>query len=313
MSAILNKPLVPFDSSLSAADAQPVIASAPAANGPDAASVPAKLIVVTEENYKYLQREIYRQSGIVLDEDKHYLLESRLMPVARTARLANLDELCTRLRTAADTALARKVIEALTTNETLFFRDIAPFDTLRQRLVPELLAKRPQKLAIWSAAASSGQEAYSIAMLIKELGMNGSSVEILGTDLSEQMLDRAREAKYAQFEVNRGLPAPYLVKYFKREGLDWQLKDEIRSMVKFSRFDLRQSMAGLGKFDIVFCRNVLIYFDVETKIKILNEILSVLNPGGYLFLGGAETTLNLQGSFDRVPIGTTVAYRKTEE
>ena len=311
MSAILNKPLVPLDSSLSAGDAQPVIASVPAANSPAAASVPAKLIVVSEENYKYLQREIYRQSGIVLDEDKHYLLESRLMPVARTARLANLDELCTRLRADSDAALARKVLEALTTNETFFFRDIAPFETLRQRLVPELLAKRPQKLAIWSAAASSGQEAYSIAMLIKELGMNGRSVEILGTDLSEQMLDRARKAKYAQFEVNRGLPAPYLVKYFKREGLDWQLKDEIRSMAKFSRFDLRQPMAGLGKFDIVFCRNVLIYFDTETKIKIFNEILSVLNPGGYLFLGGAETTLNLQGSFDRVPIGTTVAYRKT--
>ncbi len=131
-----------------------------------------------------------------------------------------------------------------------------------------------------------------------------------GTDLSEQILDRAREAKYVQFEVNRGLPAPYLVKYFKREGLDWQLKDEIRSMVKFRRFDLRQPMAALGKFDIVFCRNVLIYFDVATKIKILNQILTVMNPGGYLFLGGAETAMNLQGSFERVPIGTTVAYRK---
>ena len=282
-----------------------------AAKDPVAASVPPKLVVVSEENYQYLQQEIYRQSGIVLDDDKHYLLESRLMPVARAARLANLDELCARLRSCADAPLARKVIEALTTNETLFFRDIAPFDALRQKLIPELLAKRSPKLTVWSAAASSGQEAYSIAMLLKELGTGGRPVEILGTDLSEQVLDRAREAKYAQFEVNRGLPAPYLVKYFRREGLDWQLKDEIRTMVKFRRFDLRQPMATLGKFDIVFCRNVLIYFDVQTKIKILNQILTVLNPGGYLFLGGAETALNLQGSFERVPIGSTVVYRKT--
>jgi chemotaxis protein methyltransferase CheR len=310
MSAILNKPPAPAASSASASSNRPAATSVSASLAPAAASVPVKLAVVSEENYKYLQQEIYRQSGIVLDEDKHYLLESRLMPVARAARLANLDELCARLRTGIDAVLAQKVIEALTTNETLFFRDIAPFDALRQRLIPELLEKRSQKLAIWSAAASSGQEAYSIAMLLKELGTVDRPVEILGTDLSEQILERAREAKYVQFEVNRGLPAPYLVKYFKREGLDWQLKDEIRNMVTFRRFDLRQPMAALGRFNIVFCRNVLIYFDVETKIKILNQILTVLHPGGYLFLGGAETTLNLHGSFERVPIGTTVAYRK---
>jgi len=310
MSAILNKPPLAAPSAISAGSGQPVATSVPASKASGAASVPAKLVVISEENYKYMQHEIYRQSGIVLDDDKHYLLESRLMPVARAAKLANLDELCARLRIGSDPALQQKVIEALTTNETLFFRDIAPFDALRQRLIPELLAKRSPKITIWSAASSSGQEAYSIAMLLKELGTD-RPVEILGTDLSEQILDRAREGKYVQFEVNRGLPAPYLVKYFRREGLDWQLKDEIRSMVKFRRFDLRQPMAGLGKFDIVFCRNVLIYFDVKTKIEILNQILSVLNPGGYLILGGAETTLNLQGSFERVPIGTTAAYRKT--
>jgi chemotaxis protein methyltransferase CheR len=311
MSAILNKLPVAGLAPTSTPGGQPVATSVPAAMAPVATSAPAKLVVVSVENYKYMQQEIYRQSGIVLDDDKHYLLESRLMPVARAAKIANLDELCARLRSGADPVLAQQVIEALTTNETLFFRDIAPFEALRQRLIPELMAKRSAKLAIWSAAASSGQEAYSIAMLLKELGTVDRPIEILGTDLSEQILDRAREAKYVQFEVNRGLPAPYLVKYFKREGLDWQLKPEIRSMVKFRRFDLRQPMAGLGKFDIVFCRNVLIYFDVKTKVEILNQILSVLNPGGYLFLGGAETTLNLQGSFERVSIGTTVAYRKT--
>jgi chemotaxis protein methyltransferase CheR len=280
-------------------------------------SVPASrdaqpLAVVTPENYKYLQEEIYRESGIVLDQDKHYLLESRLMPVARAAKLASLDELCSRLRAKASPDLARRVIEALTTNETLFFRDMAPFEALRQLIVPELLKKQARKLSIWSAAASSGQEAYSIAMLLREMALPaGPAVEILGTDLSEQILDRAREAKYVQFEVNRGLPAPYLVKYFKREGLDWILKDEIRKMVRFRQFDLRQAMGSLGKFDIVFCRNVLIYFDVETKIKILNQILTVLNPGGYLLLGGAETTLNLHDKFERIAVGATAVYRKS--
>lgn len=310
MSATLNKPLPSSASSTSAGNGQPLSTSVPAVEPRGAPSGPAKLVVVSDENYRYLQQGIYRQSGIVLDDDKHYLLESRLMPVARAASLANLDELCACLRTGVDATLAQKVIEALTTNETLFFRDIAPFEALRGRMIPELLATKPQKLAIWSAAASSGQEAYSIAMLIRELGTDSRSVEILGTDISEQILDRAREAKYLQFEVNRGLPTPYLVKYFRREGLDWQLKDEIKAMVKFRRFDLREPMAGLGKFDIIFCRNVLIYFDVETRIKILNQIMTVLNPGGYLILGGAETTLNLQGSFERVPLGTTVAYRK---
>jgi len=279
------------------------------------ASVPAGAVAISAENYKYLQQEIYRESGIVLDEDKHYLLESRLTPIAREAKLRSLDDLCARLRSGACSGLAQQVIEALTTNETLFFRDMAPFDALRKLIVPELLEKKPIKLAIWSAAASSGQEAYSIAMLLKEMksgqpGLSSLPVDILGTDLSEQILDRARTAKYVQFEVNRGLPATYLVKYFQRVGLDWQLKEEIRNMVKFRRFDLRQPMAALGKFDIVFCRNVLIYFDVETKVKILNQLHTVLNPGGYLLLGGAETVINLQDKFERVAIGATAAYRK---
>jgi chemotaxis protein methyltransferase CheR len=279
-------------------------------------SVPAAkpavaLAVVTPENYKYLQQEIYRESGIVIDQDKHYLLESRLMPVARAAKLGSLDELCARLRAKTSADLARQVIEALTTNETLFFRDMAPFDALKNLILPELMAKKPNKLAIWSAAASSGQEIYSIAMLLREAAATvNCPVDLLGTDLSEQILDRAREGKYVQFEVNRGLPAAYLVKYFQRQGLDWQLKDDIRKMARFRRFDLRQAMAGLGKFDIVFCRNVLIYFDIETKVKILNQILNVLHPGGYLLLGGAETTLNLHDKFERIAVGNTAVYRK---
>jgi len=290
--------------------ATPKVAPSSAPISVPAAVPQARAAVISPENYKYLQHEIYRESGIVIDGDKHYLLESRLLPVARAAKLASLDELCLTLRAKTSPRLARQVIEALTTNETLFFRDMAPFDALRQRVLPELMEKRPAKLAIWSAAASSGQEAYSIAMLLKEIKTVPCPVDILGTDLSEQILDRAREAKYVQFEVNRGLPAPYLVKYFQRKGLDWQLKDDIRAMVRFKRFDLRQPMAALGKFDVIFCRNVLIYFDVETKVKILTQIWTALNPGGYLFLGGAETTVNLHDKFERVAIGAGAGYRK---
>jgi len=203
-----------------------------------ASSPKAPPIVIAPENYTYLQQEIYRASGIVLDDDKYYLVESRLTPVARVAGLASLDGLCARLRAGSSPELGRKVIEALTTNETMFFRDVAPFEVLRERIIPELLKKSPRKLAIWSAAASSGQEAYSIAMLLCEMTLADTPVEILGTDLSEQILERAREARYVEFEVNRGLPARYLVKYFKREGLDWALEEEIRHMVKFRRFYL---------------------------------------------------------------------------
>jgi chemotaxis protein methyltransferase CheR len=280
--------------------------------GSPGGSISPKIEAISLENYKFLQQEIYRESGIVLDHDKHYLLESRLNPVMRGANLATLNDLCTRLRMRVNSELTQQVMEALTTNETLFFRDMAPFDAVRTRMLPELMERLPptQPLNIWSAAASSGQEAYSIAMLLQERGLTTRSIQILGTDISEQILETARLAKYVQFEVNRGLPAMYLVKYFQREGLDWRLKDSVRNMVKFRRFDLRQPMSALGRFHIIFCRNVLIYFDQETKIKILNQIATVLEPGGYLLLGGAESILSLQDRFERLPDRTTAIYRK---
>lgn len=272
----------------------------------------SKAAALSPDNYKYLQQEIYRESGIVLDGDKLYLFESRLMPVARAAGMTTLDELCARLRSKISVGLSQQVMEALTTNETLFFRDMAPFEALKTGLLPDVMASvlPGRSVNIWSAAASSGQEAYSIAMLLREPAFAGRSVNILGTDISEQILNVAREAKYVQFEVNRGLPAAYLVKYFTRDGIDWRLKDEIRSMVKFRRFDLRQSMGGLGRFHIIFCRNVLIYFDLATKNKILQQLSSVLEPGGYLLLGGAESILHLQDSFERLPDKATAIYRK---
>lgn len=267
---------------------------------------------IQAENYRFLREYIYRASGIVLDDDKHYLLEARLLPVAQQSQLASLDALCAALRASGgDPPLQKKVVEAMTTHETLFFRDIAPFDALKTDILPPLVEQRrsARKLSFWSAAASSGQEAYSLAMLLLEMGLGGWNLQILGTDLSEQILQKAREGRYIQIEVNRGLPANYLVKYFDRPDVNWQIKEHLRRMVKFEKFDLRESMRTKGPFDIIFCRNVLIYFDTETKKKVLGELRRALFPGGYLVLGGAETTLNLDDQFKRVSVGRAVFYQ----
>ncbi|MGA2882941.1 MAG: protein-glutamate O-methyltransferase CheR [Bryobacteraceae bacterium] len=267
---------------------------------------------ILAENYRFLREYIYRESGIVLDDDKHYLLEARLLPVAQELHLASLDALCAALRnTAGDPPLKKRVVEAMTTHETLFFRDIAPFDALKTDILPPLIELRrvTRKLSFWSAASSSGQEAYSLAMLLLEMGLSGWNLQILGTDLSDQILQRARDGRYMQIEVNRGLPATHLVKYFDRQNMDWQIKDHLRRMVQFEKFDLRNSMRTKGPFDVIFCRNVLIYFDTETKKKILAELRGALFPGGYLVLGGAETTLNLDDKFKRVTSGRAVFYQ----
>jgi len=264
------------------------------------------------ESYRFLQDYVYRESGIVLDGDKRYLLEARLMPIVQQMRLADLNGLCAALGNPANNAvLKRQVVEAMTTNETFFFRDPAQYDALRTVVIPGLAAQRQdtRKMSFWSAASSSGQEAYSLAMMLLEMGLGDWRIKIQGTDLSTQMAERASAGKYLQIEVNRGLPVAYLLKYFKRVGLEWQLKDEVRRMVDFSTFDLRQSMSARGPFDVVFCRNVLIYFDVEAKRKILDELHGTLFRGGYLLLGGSETTLNLTARFERRILGQTVLYQ----
>lgn len=263
------------------------------------------------ENYKFLQEYVYRESGIVLDNDKHYLLEARLTPIVRQRQLSSLDDLCALLQVNGDAPLRRQVVEAMTTHETSFFRDPAQYDALRSVVLPELMQQRrdTRRMSFWSAAASSGQEAYTLAMLLLEMGLGEWNIQILATDLSTQVLERAAAGKFLQIEVNRGLPVSYLVKYFTRAGLDWQLKDQVRRMVKFVPFDLRQSMRTLGPFDLVFCRNVLIYFDIESKRKILAEIRETLFGGGYLLMGGSETTLNLDDRFSRKLIGQAVLYQ----
>lgn len=265
---------------------------------------------LSRSNYVILQRYIYAESGIVIDDDKQYLLEARLLPIVREHNLESLDALALRLMAKSGTPLAQLVVEAMTTNETLFFRDSAMFEALRLHVFPALFAGtgRQRKIRIWSAAASTGQEAYSIAMLLLEMGKSSRDVEILGTDLSTQVLARAREGRYPQFDINRGLPASYLMKYFIRSGLDWQLQDQVKGMVRFQPLDLRRDFRSLGSFDLILCRNVLIYFDTPTKTKIVDLIRSLLSPGAMLALGCAETVLNIHSGFKRVSFGHSAFY-----
>ena len=266
--------------------------------------------VLTPQNYRFLQDHLYRQSGIVLENDKDYLVESRLMPIVKQHKLATLNDLCLLLQR-TDDGLHHQVVEAMTTNETMFFRDPSLWDELKKVILPELVEQRKQlrRLRFWSAASSSGQEAHSLSMALLEMGLRDWDVQIIGTDLSQRMVERAGTGLYSQLEVNRGVPAPYLVKYFVRNGLQWQVKDEIKRWTRFQKLDLRQKLNTFGPFDIVFCRNVLIYFDVPTKRQILKEIRGTVFRGGYLVLGGAETTLNLDDSFERIPQMRASFYR----
>jgi chemotaxis protein methyltransferase CheR len=265
---------------------------------------------IHSDNYRLLQEHVYSQSGIVLGEDKHYLFETRLAPIVRQLGLASVNDLCALLRNAGQTAVVRQVVEAMTTNETYFFRDPAHYDAIKTVLLPRLMEERrdTKRLWFWSAAASTGQESYSLAMLLLEEALHNWNIQILGTDFSSVVLERARSGTYQQIEVNRGLRAALLVKHFRRAGVDWQLSDQVRAMVRFETIDLRKSMRALGPFDLVFCRNVMIYFDNDTKRKVLKEIHGTLFRGGWLLLGGAETIFSLEERFDRETIGNVTVY-----
>jgi chemotaxis protein methyltransferase CheR len=268
---------------------------------------------ISHETYAFLQAEVYKNSGIVLDETKSYLMEARLSHILVEHRLRTLDQLCVLMKANTAGPLRQRVVEAMTTSETLFFRDAAAFDALQSSVLPEIVERRAaaRRINIWSAAASIGQEAHSLAMMMLEMGLVGWALRVFATDLNRQILDRAREGRYLQIEVNGGLPARYLVKYFQRSGLDWQISGKVRSLVEFAPFDLRASMSSLGPFDLVLCRNVLIHFDVVTKRKILSEIRRTLSPGGLLLLGCAESTFNATSELTPVTHGTSVFYRGT--
>jgi chemotaxis protein methyltransferase CheR len=262
------------------------------------------------ENYRFLQEHIHSRVGIVLEDNKHYLLESRLASIVKKLGLSSVNDLCGLLRTARDTEVARQVAEAMTTNETYFFRDPAHYEAIRTVLLPRLKEERrdTKNLRFWSAAASTGQEAYSLAMLLLEQELQAWNIQILGTDFSSQVVERASSGLYQQIEVNRGLPTAQLVKHFRRSGVDWQLSESVRRMVRFETIDLRKSMRTLGPFDLVFCRNVMIYFDNETKKNILKGLHSTLFRGGWLLLGGAETAFGLEELFERQTVGSATIY-----
>lgn len=264
--------------------------------------------------------DIYRdllkeKSGLVITPDKSYLLDSRLNPVAKKWGFESIDGVTNALRGVPPKDLVNDIIEAMTTNETSFFRDTKPFDTFKSHVLGyyKTQTARAKRLRIWSAAASSGQESYSLSMLLKEeqATLPGWGFEIMATDISHDILEQAKEGLYTQFEVQRGLPIQYLMKYFEQKGDKWQLKPEIRSMVKFQYFNLLDKMAALGQFDVIFCRNVLIYFDQPTKKMVLDNMAKQLAPDGFLFLGGAETVLGLTESFKAVP-NQRALYAKPE-
>ena len=255
---------------------------------------------MTGPDFDHFCRLVQARSGIVLSPDKAYLVQSRLEPVARAEKLMDVQALLAAVRVGAPTSLVGRCIDAMATHESLFFRDSKPFDALRQRILARLHAARPAgaPLRIWSAAASTGQEAYSIAMVIQEMAstLGSRRVDILGTDIAREPLQRARDGVYSQFEIQRGLPMQALVRHFDKDDGQWRIKPNLRSAVTFREWNLLADIRPLGQFDIVFCRNVLIYFDAPTKTRVLEAIAKQLTPDGVLFLGGAETVLGLTES-----------------
>jgi len=267
-------------------------------------------VTLSPQAFAYVSDLVRREAAIVLGPGKEYLVEARLLPLARAAGAADVSSYVSALQGSGNATQRMAVVEALTTNETSWFRDGEPFEVFRTTVLPELLRSTPatRRLNIWSAACSSGQEAYTIAMLLADHGQ-GRKAEILATDLSTEMLERTKAGAYSQLEIGRGLPAPMMVKHFRRAGTQWQVSDQLRSMVRTQRLNLAAPFPPLPVFDVVFLRNVLIYFDAPTKKAILQRVRQVLSPQGYLFLGGAETTLGIDDTWGRTTIGRFTLYR----
>jgi chemotaxis protein methyltransferase CheR len=265
---------------------------------------------LAQTDFQFVTTLVRQRSAIDLQPGKEYLVESRLSPLARKFGEQDVAGLVNRLRR-GDPALGEAVVDALTTNETSWFRDTFPFRAFSETIVPELVKAGSRNLTIWSAACSSGQEAYSLSMLLLDWLPEhpGVSARIVGTDISPRMVERARAGRYSQLEVNRGLPAQYLVKYFDQIGREWVLRNEVKALASFERGNLAAPSTTVPTCDVVFLRNVLIYFDAETKRTVLGNIRRVLKPGGYLVLGGAESTLNLDGTFQRTEMGRAVVFR----
>jgi chemotaxis protein methyltransferase CheR len=268
-------------------------------------------VSIAPADFTYVRDLVHRRSAIFLEAGKEYLVESRLLPIVQASGEQSLGRLVSRLRSSPEGSLHKQVVEAMTTNETSWFRDNHPFHTLESVILPELLCRRAntRRLTIWSAAAASGQEAYSIAMVLQErLAADPTwNLRVLATDLSEEMVRRTRAGRYSQLEVNRGLPAARLVRHFTRVGTDWQVNEALRRMVDARQLNLAAPFPPLPPVDVLFLRNVLIYFRVDDRRQIFGQVRRVLQPDGYLVLGGAETLPD--GAFERVPLNKTNIYR----
>ena len=271
-------------------------------------------MALAERDFSYVRDLVYGSAAIVIEPGKEYLVESRLAPIAKEEGFVDLSGLVAKLRSAPQNGLHRKVVDAMTTNETTFFRDLYPFDMLRTEILPRLIEARKstQVLTIWCAACSTGQEPYSVAMLLREHFplLSRWRVKIYATDYCGPVLEKAKAGVFGQLEVNRGLPAPMLIKYFERRGSDFHIKDEIKSLIDFRQLNLMDQWPAMGPVSVIFIRNVLIYFDVATKKRILSRAHDLLTPDGTLFLGGAETTLNLEDRFMPVRVARGVSFSR---
>jgi chemotaxis protein methyltransferase CheR len=270
-------------------------------------------MTITATSFAYVRELVHRRSAIYLEPGKEYLVESRLQPIVKASGEGTLDRLVARLRSAPEGSLHAQVVEAMTTNETSWFRDRHPYDALESVILPDLVScrARERRLTVWSAATASGQEAYSIAMVLHERLLDADpswDVRVLASDLSEEMVRRTRAGRYSQLEVNRGLPAARLVRHFSRAGTTWQVNESLRRLVEVRQLNLAVPFPPLPPIDVTFLRNVLIYFQADSRRQILQRVRRVLRPGGYLVLGAAETTLDVD-AFERVPHDKATVYR----
>ncbi len=268
---------------------------------------------ISFEDVTYIRNLIRVRSGMVLEPEKNYLLQSRLKPFAKQEGFGSMADLVSQLRQTSYGPLHKRVVEAMTINETSFFRDLVPFQILKDRLLPEVIQANVdiKRLHIWCGASSSGQEPYSILLTILHHFPELASwdIRVIATDISQQMIKRGQEGRYGSFEVNRGLSPPLLNTYFSRHGMEWQIRDDVRSMIEFREMNLAGSWLGLPRMDLVFMRNVMVYFDMETRKDILRRIRGILASHGYLILGATETTLAVDDHFERVPVNGTSVYR----
>jgi chemotaxis protein methyltransferase CheR len=273
-------------------------------------------VTIAPETFDFVCTLVQRESALALSSGKEYLVESRLLPLARAQGDPDIETYVARARRDAGGPAVRAIVEALTTNETSWFRDSEPFTGLRDQVLPELMAARAatRRLRVWSAACSSGQEPYSVAMVLADTpGLAGWSTEVLGTDLSLEMVERCRDGWYSQLEVNRGLPASSLVRHFERDGAGWRVNRALAARTAFRQLNLARPLTGLGTFDVIFLRNVLIYFDLDTKREVLSRLRQVLAPDGYLYLGAPETTMGIDDRWQRHALGRGSVYRLTPQ